>query len=146
MTTVEIKNFKGKNYLEDYLKKYSETFGSKILDSFKYDSDYDRENSIGLEFTKVDDLTHLKEFLKSQGFREYQKYDETTNGFYTSGNVFYIYLKPEKSTSNSNTQTAPKTDSLFSQVAKNTGFATAAAAAANMALGEEIQRIKKLLK
>ncbi len=136
MDTIEIKNFNGTNYLEKS--------GSNNLNSFKSKSD--TENSVGLEFPKVDDLTPLKDFLKKQGFKEYQKYDETTNGFYTSGNVFYIYLKPEKSTSNSNNQTAPKTDSLFSQVAKNTGFATAAAAAANMALGEEIQRIKKLLK
>ena len=136
MTTIDIKHFKGKNYLE--------TFGSNNLNSFELISD--TGNTVGLKFSKVEDLTPLKDFLKKQGFKEYQKYDETTNGFYTSGNVFYIYLKPEKSTSNSNTQTAPKTDSLFSQVAKNTGFATAAAAAANMALGEEIQRIKKLLK
>ena len=142
MNTIDIKHFKGKNYLENYLKD----FGSKKLDSFNLKFSSDTNNSIGLEFTNVEDLTPLKDFLKKQGFKEYQKYDETTNGFYTSGNVFYIYLKPEKSTSNSNTQTAPKTDSLFSQVAKNTGFATAAAAAANMALGEEIQRIKKLLK
>lgn len=142
MTTVEIKNFKGKNYLEDYLKKNY----SKNLDSFNLKFSSDTNNSIGLEFTNVEELTPLKDFLKKQGFKEYQKYDETTNGFYTSGNVFYIYLKPEKSTSNSNTQTAPKPNSLFGQVAKNLGFAQVAAAAANMALGEEIQRIKKLLK